>query len=119
MAQVRAKYAELYKIWGGRPGGAADVRLSSRSAPYNFTRPEYMNDLIALGRGSFICDANGVVGSDGVYSVRCTYTIDDWFADVLDPRNRFSDSAGWREFDNCMPYPITGTWSSVLSGSIQ
>lgn len=95
------------------------MAYSSHEKLYNFTTVEYANDLIALGHGYLYCDANGVVTSDGWYKITITFSINDWFADILDPHNKLPDSTyGWLDFDDCMPYPITGRWTITISGRV-
>ena len=123
MGVVRAAYAELFEIWGGKSGGNKLIEYHEHHQTYDFDRVsalwKYYNDLIVLGGGFLYCDANGIVTSDGFYKVTVTFSVNDWFIDVLDVANKIPDSQGSLDFDDGMPYQIVGSWTIVLEGKLE
>jgi len=117
MKEVRSQFEALLEDPLKYPGYISIDE--EQKGTYDFTSFDYALDLFVFGGGSFTMKASGSINQYGEYFVTLEFTIFDAFADVLDPMNKIDDKYGWLDFDGCLPYWLTGSWTEQLYGRLE
>ena len=105
-------HAEMAKLQGDP--NAPPTYSKERRYSYNFAtiwRYVTRDPLFIWGHGTLKMQASGRIGPEGYY-VYFSYSVDDWFADVLDPFHDRRDDE-WEDYDDCTPYAISIWWGHL------